>query len=131
MGHTSCEVLEDAYERWVASGAESPAGIEVRLDPLRSLVGDGFEEGVLAESLPLQTVQYRLVEYNVQRQVKLLQQALPSSTTVAGYVHDQDGAYGSFSDKRYLVALDGASDPTTIRARLPDDASIRVASLLT
>lgn len=131
VGHTSCEVLEDAYERWVAPDAESPVGIEVRLGPLRSLVGEGFEEGVLAESLQLQTVQYRLVEYNVQRQVRFLKQALPSSVTVAGYVHDQDGAYSSFPDKRYLVALDGATDPTTIRARLPDDASIRVASLLT
>ncbi|WP_242492979.1 hypothetical protein [Halogeometricum borinquense] len=28
-------------------------------DPLRSLVGEGFKQGVLTESLPLQTVQYR------------------------------------------------------------------------
>lgn len=131
VGHTSCEVLEDAYGQWVASDTESPAGIEVRLDPLRSLVGDGFEEGVLEESSPLQTVQHRLVEYNVRRQVEYLQQALPSSTTVAGYVYDQDGAYGSFPDKRYLVALEDASDPITIRSRLPEDASIRVASLPT
>jgi len=131
VGHTSCGVLEDAYERWVAPGSESPAGIEVRLDPLRSLVGDGFEEGILAESLPLRTVRYRLVEYNVRRQVRFLQQALPSSVTVAGYVHDQDGAYSSFPDKRYLIAFDGATDPATIRARLPEDTSVRVASLLT
>lgn len=131
VGHTSCEVLEDVYERWVAPDSESPAGIEARLQPLRSLVGDGFEEGVLTESMLLQTLQYRLVEYNVGRQVQFLQQALPSSVTIAGYVHDQDGAYSSFPDKQYLVAFDGATDPTTIRARLPDDASIRVASLLT
>jgi len=130
VGHTSCAVLEDAYEGWVTSDSESPAGIEARLGPLRSVVGDGFEEGILAESLPLQTVQYRLVEYNVRRQVRFLQQALPSSMTVAGYVHDQDGAYRSFPGKRYLVAVDGASDPTTIRGRLPEDASIRVESLL-
>jgi len=131
VGHTSCEVLEDAYERWATPDAESPVGIEVRLNPLRSLVGEGFEEGVLTESLPLQTVQHRLVEYNVCQQVRFLQQALPPSVTVAGYVHDQDGAYSSFPDKRYLVAFDGVTDPATIRARLPDDASIRVASLLT
>ena len=130
VGHTSCEVLEDAYERWVAPDAESPVGVEVRLNPLRSLVGEGFEEGVLTESLPLQKVRYRLAEYNVRQQVRFLQQALPSSVTVAGYVHDQDGAYSSFPDKRYLVTLDGATDPTTIRARLPDDTSIRVAGLL-
>ncbi|WP_234972361.1 hypothetical protein [Halobaculum gomorrense] len=131
MRHTSCEVLEDAYERWIAPGSESPAGLELRLDPLRSLVEAGFEEGVLTESLPLQTVQHRLVEYNVRQQVRVLQQELPSTVTVAGYVHDQDGAYSSFPDRWYLVAFDGAADPTAIRARLPDDASIRVASLLT
>jgi len=131
VGHTSCEVLEDAYRRWAAADTESPVGIEVRLNPLRSLVGEGFEEGVLTEPLPLRTVQYRLVEYNVRQQVGFLQQALPSSVTVAGYVHDQDGAYSSFPDKRYLVALDGATAPTAIRNRLPDDVSIRVASLLT
>ncbi|MEF8843182.1 MAG: carbonic anhydrase [Haloarculaceae archaeon] len=131
VGHTSCGVLEDAYERWVAPDSESPAGIEVRLDPLRSLVGDAFAEGVLAESLPLRTVRYRLVEYNVRRQVRFLQRALPSSVTIAGYVHDQDGAYSSFPDKRYLVALDGVTDPTTIRTRLPEGTSVRVASLLT
>ncbi|WP_128478739.1 carbonic anhydrase [Halorussus pelagicus] len=131
VGHTKCEVLEDAYERWVAPDSESPDGIEARLDPLRSIVGDGFEEGVVAESLPLNSLQYRLVEYNVRRQVQFLHQALPSSVTVAGYVYDQDGAYSSFPDKRYLVAFDGATDPTTVRDRLPEDASVRVASLLT
>jgi carbonic anhydrase len=50
--------------------------------------------------------------------------------TVAGYVHDRDGAYSSFPGERYLVAFDGASDPNTIRARLPEDVSIRVAGLL-
>lgn len=131
VGHTSCGVLEDAYEGWIAPDAESPDGIKRRLDPLRSLVGEGFEEGFLTESLPLQTLQYRLVEYNVRQQVRFLQQELPSSVTVAGYVHDQDGVYESFPDKRYLVALNGATDPTTIRAHLPDDASIRVESFLT
>lgn len=131
VGHTRCEVLEDAYERWVAPDSDSPAGIEARLDPLVSLVGDGFENELLAESMPLRTVRYRLVEYNVRRQVRLLQQALPPSVTIAGYVHDQDGAYSSFPDKQYLVALDGETEPTTIRTHLPEDTSVHVGSLLT
>jgi carbonic anhydrase len=131
VGHTRCEVLENAYGWYVAPETEAPVGIEVRLGPLRSLVEEGFEEGVLTESSSLQTTQYRLVEYNVRQQVRVLQEVLPSSVTVAGYVHDQDGAYGSFPGKQYLVALDGVTDPPTIRARLPEDASVRVASLLT
>lgn len=131
VGHTRCEVLEDAYEQLIAPDSELPAGIEARLDPLVSLVRDGFENEVLAESMPIQTVRYRLVEYNVRRQVRLLQQALPPSVTIAGYVHDQDGVYSSFPNKRYLVALDGETEPTTIRAHLPEDSSVHVGSLLT
>jgi len=130
VGHTRCQALEDAYDRRKGPDPELPAGIEARLAPLRSLVGDAFEEAVLSRSMAPRTIRYRLVEYNVRRQVAFLRRALSSSVTVAGYVHDQDGAYGSFPDKRYLVALDGATEPTTIRTRLPDDTSVQVASLL-
>lgn len=130
VGHTSCEVLEDAYERWVAPDSDSPAGVKAQLDPLVSLVEEGFENGLLAESMPPRTVLNRLVEYNVRRQVRFLKQAFPPSVTIAGYVHDQDGAYNSFPDKQYLVALDGETEPTTIRTHLPEDTSVHAASLL-
>lgn len=130
VGHTRCRVLEDAYDRWTAPDLEPSTGIEARLEPRCSLVGDAFEAGLLTDSMPLRTRQYRLVEYNIRRQVVFLGQALPSSITVAGYVHDQDGAYRSFPDTRYLVALDDATEPTTIRTRLPEDTSVQVASLL-
>ncbi|WP_101294977.1 PadR family transcriptional regulator [Halegenticoccus soli] len=130
VGHTRCEVLRDAYDRWVSPPPESPAGVQARLDPLVSLVEDGAEQGLFEESTSLRTRAYRLVEYNVSRQVRFLQQALPPSVTIAGYVHDQDGAYSSFPGKRYLVALDGATEPTEIRPRLPDDPSVQVGSLL-
>ncbi|MGM0389385.1 MAG: carbonic anhydrase [Natrinema limicola] len=130
VGHTRCEVLEDAYERWVAPDSELPAGLKTRLDPLVSLVRDGFEKGHLAESMPLRTVQYRLVEYNVRRQVRFLRKTLPPLVAVAGYVHDQDGAYSSFPDKRYLVALDDETEPQLIQTCLPEDISVHVASLL-
>lgn len=135
LGHTRCAVLEDAYEQWVGPATELSAGIKRRLGPLVSLAGDGFEEGgfeegVFEESMPLRRRQYRFVEYNVVQQVAFLQRVLPASITVAGYVHDQDGAYSSFPDERYLVALDGEADPTEIRTRLPEDAGVEVASLL-
>lgn len=130
VGHTRCEVIKDAYDRWVSPEPESPAGIQARLDPLVSLVEDGAEQGLFEESTPLRIREYRLIEYNVSRQVRFLQRALPPSVTVAGYVHDQNGAYNSFPDKRYLVALDGVTDPTEIRTRLPENSSIQVESLL-
>ncbi|MDY6776041.1 MAG: PadR family transcriptional regulator [Halobacteria archaeon] len=130
-GHTDCRVLEDAYENWVGSTSDSRVGIETRLEPLCSVVGDGFEEGVLTESMSPRTVRHRLAEYNVCRQSEFLNEVFPSSVTVAGYVHDQDGVYGSFPDRRYLVAFNGQTRPRTIRSRIPDDTSVRVGSLLT
>ncbi|WP_336359684.1 PadR family transcriptional regulator [Haladaptatus sp. ZSTT2] len=130
VGHTKCTVLEDAHEEWVAPASQSPAGIKARLDPLRLIVRDGFKEGTITESTPLRTVRCRLVEFNVHRQVQFLRQALPRSITVAGYVHDQDGVYGSFPDNWYLVALDGKIEPQTIRTQLPEDTTVHVASLL-
>lgn len=130
VGHTGCAVLEEAHDRWVSPTAESSPGIQARLDPLVSLVEMGVEEGLFAESTPRRTRAHRLVEYNVTRQVRFLQQALHSSVTVAGYVHDRDGAYSSFPDRQYLVALDGASEPAEIRPRLPDESPVQVASLL-
>lgn len=130
VGHTRCEVLEDALERWVSSTTNVPAGIEARLDPLASLVEDGIEEGIIEQSTPIRTSANRLVEYNVVRQVAFLQRTLPASITTAGYVYDQDGVYDSFPDRSYLVALDDATAPAVIRTRLPDGTSVRVASLL-
>ncbi|WP_435174737.1 carbonic anhydrase [Halorussus sp. AFM4] len=130
VGHTRCQVIGDAHDRWTAHDSEQPAGIEARMEPLCSIVGDAFEEERLTDSMPPRTIQFRLVEYNVRRQVGFLRQVLPSSVTVAGYVQDQDGAYRSFPGKRYLVALDGATEPATIRTRLPEDASVQVATLL-
>lgn len=130
VGHTTCDVVADAYEQYLAPATERPAGIEARLDPLASLVGDAFDEEVLEESTPRRTARYRLVEYNVVRQVGFLHRTLPEATTPVGCVHDQDGAYSSFPDKRHVVAVDGESSSAEIRARLPDDASASVASLL-
>jgi carbonic anhydrase len=128
VGYTKCGVLEDAHEQWVVPDSEPLAGIEARLDPLCSLIRDRFEERTVAESMPLRTVRYRLVEFNVHRQIRFLRQALPRSVTIAGYIHDQNGAYSSFPDKRYLVAPDGETDPQTIR--VPENTSVTAVSLL-
>lgn len=130
VGHTDCEAVKDAYEYWVSPSSEPPAGIESRLKPLVSVVDDAFDEGVFEESTPLRAVQSRLVEYNVVRQVSFLEEHIPNSTTTVGYVYDENGVYGSFPDMKYMVALDGRSDPTEIRDRLPEETSVRVASLI-
>lgn len=72
VGHTACEVLAEAHDRWVAPTEDSPAGIEARLAPLCAVVSAGCEAGVLSESLPPGTARARLVEFNVHRQSRLL-----------------------------------------------------------
>jgi carbonic anhydrase len=87
-------------------------------------------EGVVDDATPPRVARHRLVEYAVARQVAFLVGRLPDRVTVAGYVHDEDGAYGSFPGRHYLVALDGETEPGTIRSRLPGAADAHVASLL-
>ena len=126
VGHTDCTVLADAYERSVSSGVSAPVTPETRLAPLVSLAADA--DGPVDASTPLRTARHLLVECNVLRQVAFLRRTLPASVTVAGYVHDQDGAYRSFPDQRYLVALDDVTEPAAIRERLSDD-SVQVGRL--
>jgi carbonic anhydrase len=130
VGHTGCTVVRDAHQQCLAATTDAPPGVEARLQPLVALVEDAFAEGVLSESTPPRQARARLVEYTVARQVEFLRGALPASTAVAGYVHDESGAYSSVPDTQYLVATGGTVDPADITARLPEEASVRVASLL-
>lgn len=130
IGHTACDIIEDAYERYSTQMTELPAGIKTRFEPLVSLVGEAFDTGLIDASMSLRTTRYRLVEYNVIRQVEFLTTVLPEAITVVGYVHDQDGAYNSFPGSQYLVAVDGEIDDTEIQSRVPDYQSVSVANLL-
>lgn len=130
VGHTRCGVVEDAYDQSVASTVGTPAGVETRLRPLVSLAERAFEEGILNDSMPVRTARARLVEYNVVRQVTFLRTVLPDSVTAVGYVYDQEGVYSTLPDEYYAVTIDGETEPTAVTARLPDDTSTRVASLL-
>jgi len=129
VGHTQCEVIADLYERWLVSPTQEPAGIEERFEQLASVVDDAVDAGVVDETTPLRTARHRLVECAVVRGVELLTEQLPSAITVAGYVHDQDGVYGTFPGKQYLVAVDGVIDTAELDVRLPDDESIPVGCL--
>jgi len=129
VGHTQCEVIADLYERWLAPPTREPAGIESRFGPLESVVDDAVDAGVVEQTTPPRTARHRLVECTVVRGVELLTERLPSAITVAGYVHDQDGVYGTFPGKQYLVTVDGETDTTELDARLPDNESIPVGSL--
>lgn len=127
VGHTECDVLADAYERSVVS-TEFESDTNAQLDSVMSVVDDAIATGVVDGSLSVRQARPRLAEYCVVRQAEFLTDQLPSDVTVAGYVHDQEGVYGSFPDKQYLVTVNG--ETTDLDSRLPDDESISVGSLL-
>jgi carbonic anhydrase len=129
VGHTGCDVVADAHERCLGSATGSHAGIEARLEPIVEVVRRAVDAGLVEATTPPRATRYRLVEYNVRRQVQFLTDRLPDRTTVAGYVHDEDGAYSSFPGRTYLVALEDAVG-TAAESRLPEDTSVPVASLL-
>jgi carbonic anhydrase len=130
VGHTSCDVVEDAYEHWATGSVNLPAGVQARLRPLISLTETAYETGLIDESTPIRTAQYRLVELNVLRQVAFLSEVLPESATAVGYVHDQDGIYGQFPDNSYMVALDDRTGANEIREGIDDEAAVEIATLL-
>lgn len=129
IGHTGCDVIADLYERWRTPPTREPAGIESRFEPLESVVDDAVDADLVDRTTPLRTARHHLVECTVVRGVELLTDRLPSAITVAGYVHDQDGVYGTFPGKQYLVAVDGETDTAELDARPPDDESVLVGSL--
>jgi carbonic anhydrase len=118
------------YERHIDSDREIPPGIEARLDPLISLVSDVINAGVVDPSVSLGTARHRIVEYNIVRQVESLRDRLQAPVPVAGYVHDQDGTYGSFPQKHHLMSVDGETDPDMIRGDYPAIESVPVSNLL-
>jgi len=129
VGHTDCDVVADAYDRCCGPDRPAAAGVRASLAPLEGVVGDAVEHGVVDSEPPRQRDRHRLVEYNVVRNVAFLRDRFPS-LTVAGVVIDQAGVYGSFPGKQYLIALDDATEPAVLRARLPADAQPSVGRLL-
>lgn len=129
VGHTTCAVVGDAYEQFLAP-ATGPPAVQSRVDTLVSTVESASEACLVDQSTPPRTAQRRLVEYNVVRQAAFLERTLPDAVTTAGYVCDQGGASRSFADEHHLVALDGKSDPGEIRARLADESPVQVESPL-
>lgn len=130
VGHTNCAVVTDAYEHVVAPHGNAGQDWEGSLASLVQIVEDAFHDRVVEDSIPFRTAHARIVEYNVVRQCAVLRERLPRSTVVAGYVHDENGAYSAFPDEHYLVSLDGVTDPRTLQGRLPADRPARVASLV-
>ncbi len=130
IGHTDCNVIADVYEWYFDLAEPSSEEIRSRMDPLVSLVGDAVNAGIVDSTTPSRTAQYRLVEYNVLRQVEFLNKRLSSKITVAGYVHDQDGVYYWLPEKLHLVTVDGETDPEKLEIRVPDYEFISIESLI-
>lgn len=129
VGHTDCSVIKDAYDDYL-SDTETSGGVAHRTAPIFSLIQEATDSGLVGAGVPKNLAVYRLIEYNVTRQTAYLFEELGSDVTVAGYVHDRNGAYDD-GDRRYqLVALNHETEPDSILSSVPGDEEINVSTLV-
>jgi len=130
IGHTNCNVIADIYEWYFDLAKPSSARIRSHFDLLESLVDEAVDAEIIDSTTPPQTAQYRLVEYNIVRQVEFLTERLPSKITVVGYVHDMDGVYYWLPEKLHLVTVNGITDIDKIEAQVPDYELTSIESII-
>lgn len=136
VGHTDCGAITAAYR--VATGdldlATEPPGVRAEVEPLVPIAEAGLADDAVDadDSTPADRVVNQLVEYNVHRQVALLEETgeLPEDVTACGFVYDFVGAYSNVPGRTALVNLGGVTDPDAIREELPDRHASAVGTLL-
>jgi carbonic anhydrase len=132
LGHTGCGAVTAAYD--VVRGKKDVflPGVEQAVSRLAPFVEEAREAGVYDEGeTPADEAVNRLVEYLVRAQVEFLVEsdAVPDDVTVSGFVYDFQRAYGDDDGAAYLVAVDGETDPSLLRERVPGEYESRVRSL--
>lgn len=129
VGHTDCNVIRETYETYLR-GTEPSESVKRRTEPIRSLVHEAFNNGLVGAATPNDLDVHRLVEYNVESQTSLLSKRLGDGVKVVGYVHDRSGAYRDGSEDYHLVAVDRETEPESIRSLVPDDENPTVSTVL-
>jgi len=132
VGHTQCGAITAAYDRVSGTGTEHAPGIEKWVDLLVPVVEAGLESGLVDAEADRGRVIDQLVEYNVRRQVQFLGDApeVPDDVVVVGFVYDFTGRYEGDRGRTYLVSVDGETDPSVLRDRVPEDCRDAVRTLL-
>lgn len=121
VGHTGCGAVTATYEH-LTDGLAEPPGIDHCLE----LLGPHLEAGVnaLPDDLDHNNAVNHLVEYNVDRQIELLQKSddIPENVDLIGVVYDFQDAYEGKRGEIHVINVDGETDPETLRDAHPEVA---------
>ncbi|WP_247003733.1 carbonic anhydrase [Halosolutus gelatinilyticus] len=132
VGHTGCGAVTAAYR--VATGADRPGprGVDKWVDLLVPVVEDALSGEAIDVDADDETVINRLVEYNVDRQIRFLLESdeIDDDVDVYGFVYDFQGIYGDDHGRAYLVNLNGETEPAAIAASIPAKYESAIRRLL-
>ena len=125
VGHTGCGAIAAAYEAVQSGELPGPHGVDLWIEQLIPVVDSALKADIIAGVSDDRAIINRLVEWNVDAQVKFLldDNELPSSTDIFGFVYDFQGAYGDVPGRCYLVNYDGVTDSDRIADNLPQKYS--------
>lgn len=119
VGHTGCGAVTAAYDD-LTDGISEPAGIAHCLELLKPDLEPALD------SLPTDVERAgainRLVEYNVDRQVEVLQSSddVPAEVTVVGVVYDFQDVYSGRRGEVHLINVDGETAVEQLESDYPE-----------
>jgi carbonic anhydrase len=121
VGHTGCGAVTAAYDALEHSIEDAP-GIEHCVDMLKPHLQPGVDR--LPDGLDRSTAINYLVEYNVDRQVELLEESsdVPDDVIVAGVVYDFQDVYSGRRGQIHVVNVDGETENKIVAEAYPEIA---------
>ena len=121
VGHTGCGAVTAAYDA-LEHGIEDAPGIEHCVDMLKPHLQPGVDR--LPDGLDRATAINYLVEYNVDRQVELLEEStdVPDDVIVAGVVYDFQDVYSGRRGQIHVVNVDGETEDGIVAETYPEIA---------
>lgn len=122
VGHTGCGAVTATYDA-LERGIDDAPGIEHCVDLLKPHLQPGVD--ALPGGLGREAAINYLVEYNVDRQVELLEESddVPDDVIVAGVVYDFQDVYDGRRGEIHVVNIDGTTDADAVAEAYPDIAA--------
>ncbi len=119
VGHTGCGAVTAAYED-LTGGVSEPPGIDHCLELLKPRLEAGVD--ALPPDADRAEAVNRLVEYNVDRQVKFLVESdeIPRDVEVVGVVYDFQDVYSGRRGEVHVVNVDGETAVDVLRDEHPE-----------
>ena len=114
VGHTGCGAVTATYKH-VKEGLDEPEGIMHCIDLLNPSIEDGIER--LPDDIEDSEAVNRLVEYNVDNQVKFLRESddIPENVTIIGAVYDFQDVYSGSRGQLHVINVDGVNDVSKLK----------------